>query len=76
MSRYRSGPNFYDGYEAHTADTYHETDRNTWTGLYDHNGVPLHRQPEPIGYDPHRWRTTMPDSPNKKKTYKTKKKGK
>ncbi len=27
-----------------------EQERSTWTGLYDADGMPLHRQREPIGY--------------------------
>lgn len=55
MGRYRAGQIYSDYGSAHTAETYHEPDRDTFTGLYDHTGTPLHRQPEPIGYDPHRW---------------------
>lgn len=44
-----------DGYEGRTADHVQVEDRDTFTGLYDHNGVPLHRPQSPIGFDPHRW---------------------
>jgi hypothetical protein len=60
---------------AHTSTEYIEPDHDTWTGLYDHNGTPLHRQREPIGYQPNRWRTEVPNA-NQKKQPKTKKKGK
>jgi hypothetical protein len=36
-----------------TAREIHTTDRDTFTGLYDHRGAPLHRQPEPFGFHPH-----------------------
>ena len=32
-----------------TVTVEHST-RDTWTGLYDHNGTPLHREPEPFGF--------------------------
>jgi hypothetical protein len=57
---------------AHTAEEYIEPDRSTFTGLYDHEGTPLHRQREPIGYNPHRWSANMAESPSQKKTRKTK----
>ncbi len=28
------------------------SERPTWTGLYDANGVPLHRPHEPFGFKP------------------------
>lgn len=61
---------------SHTATEYIEPDQDTWTGLYDHEGVPLHREREPIGYNPHRWSNAMPGPNQKKKPMKTKKKGK
>ena len=53
MSRPRSQD--YCGFEGFTADHAHVEDRDTWTGLYDHNGQELHRPKEPIGFQPHRW---------------------
>lgn len=58
----------HDDYDAaHTSTEYIEPEQSTWTGLYDHEGVPLHRQREPIGYNPHRWETTMKKSKPMKK---------
>ena len=66
----------YHGASASTAEEYIECEpESTFTGLYDHDGTPLHRQREPIGYNPHRWSKPMP-GPNQKKQPKTKKKGK
>jgi len=59
MSRYRNGPVIDDWSAAHTAQEYIEQEADTWTGLYDHNGHRLHRQREPIGYNPNRWNTEM-----------------
>jgi len=55
----------YHGASGQTSEEYIEPDHDTWTGLYDHNGTPLHRQREPIGYDPHRW-ADKPKPPKKK----------
>jgi len=49
--------NWYSDDEPLIVREIHHTERDTWTGLYDHHGEPLHRQPEPIGFDPHRWDT-------------------
>lgn len=72
----RNGVVFADYGSAYTAETFHEPDRDTFTGLYDHNGTPLHRQPEPIGYNPHRWSTPMPGANQKSRPTKKRGKGK
>lgn len=73
----RNGQVFDDNYgSAHTAQEYIEPDQDTWTGLYDHEGTPLHRQREPIGYNPHRWSAPMPSPSQKMKKSKPMKKGK
>ena len=36
-----------------TANEYHEADRNTFTGLLNHLGEPIYREPEPFGFHPH-----------------------
>lgn len=41
--------------EAWTADHAHVSERETFTGIYDANGTPLHRPQQAIGFDPHRW---------------------
>lgn len=45
MPRLRSGIVYDDwsGASGSTAEEYIEPERDTWTGLYDHNGDPLHR---------------------------------
>lgn len=53
---------------AHTSTEYIEPDRGTFTGLYDADGTPLHRFPEPIGYNPHRWSDTVKKSKPMKKS--------
>lgn len=46
----------YHGAAGSTAEEWVEREPDsTFTGLYDADGTPLHRQREPIGYDPHRW---------------------
>lgn len=65
-----------DGRMGQTATEYHEPGADTWTGLYNEHGHPLHRQPEVIGYNPHRWSNPMPDPSQKQAAKKSKKKGK
>lgn len=67
MNRTRS--EFWDD-PPETAREFHHSDRDTWTGLYNHNGEPLHREREPFGFNPNRWNDSM------KKTPKPMKKGK
>jgi len=53
--RVRAGVVHDDPEASHTAHEYIEPVRDTFTGLFDHEGNELHRLREPIGYDPHRW---------------------
>lgn len=48
-----------NGYEGDTAQTVHVDEPDTFTGLYNHLGEPLHRPREPIGFQPHRWDNQM-----------------
>lgn len=74
--RVHGGALHYDDGAGHTATEVFESDRDTFTGLYDQDGTPLHRMREPIGYQHDRWSNHMAAKPDQKKTYKTKKKGK
>jgi hypothetical protein len=42
---------------AETAKTAIIDDPKTFTGLYNADGVPLHRKTEPFGFNPNRWNT-------------------
>lgn len=55
MPRTRS--EYWEDDTPETAREIHQPDRDTFTGLYDHTGAPLHRTPEPIGFNPNRWAT-------------------
>lgn len=66
-SRPRSG--WWDD-NPETAREYHQPVRDSFTGLYNHLGEPLHREPEPFGFHPNRWNDSM-----KKTTKAPKKKG-
>lgn len=61
--------------DGETAREIHHAEPDDWTGLWDHEGEPIFRPREPIGFNPYRWSKPMPNA-NQKKTYKTKKKGK
>ena len=65
-----------EGRMGSTATEYHEQDADTWTGLYNEHGDPLHKQREAIGYNPHRWSAAMPDPSQKSKPMKKAKPGK
>lgn len=62
-SRPRSG--WWDD-NPETAREYHQPDRDSFTGLYNHLGEPLHRQPEPFGFHPNRWNDSMKKTTKKK----------
>lgn len=61
--------------DSETAREIYVEARDTWTGLYNHEGHRIHREPEPFGFQHDRWRNAMP-GPNQKTARKTKKKGK
>lgn len=49
-----------------TAREVHHAERDGFTGLYNHLGEPLYRQPEPFGFDPNRWNDSMKKATKKK----------
>lgn len=51
MRRRPNTSDLYDDYPVIAAQTVHEAERDTFTGLYDANGTPLHRQPQAVGFD-------------------------
>lgn len=66
----RPRSDWYSNDTPETAREYHQSDRDHFTGLYNHHGEPLYRQTEPFGFDPNRWNDSM-----KKTTKAPKKKG-
>lgn len=70
MNRTRPRSSWWEEPEPTTAREYHQGDRDSFTGLYNHLGEPLHREPEPFGFHPNRWKDSM-----KKTTKAPKKKG-
>ena len=58
--------NWYSDDEPLIVREIHQTERDTFTGRYDHEGNELHRQREPIGFDPHRWDTSPRNRPKTK----------
>jgi hypothetical protein len=64
MNRTRS--EFWDE-TPETAREFHQADRDTFTGLYNHRGEPLHREPEPFGFHPNRWNSMAKKKKGKSK---------
>ena len=54
-----------DDYPVLTGQTVHEQHREDWTGLLDHTGTPLYRNPNPLGFDMAK-KPSAPMKPSKK----------